>query len=57
MAGSSKVNYGYINVVICGVLPRDNSWAVNRVSIKQINQILKLKCYESSYTFINYDSG
>ena len=27
------------------------------MSIKKVNQILKLKCYESSYNFVNYDSG
>ena len=27
------------------------------MSIKEVNQILKLKCYESSHTFVSYDSG
>ena len=27
------------------------------MSIKKVNQILKLKCYESSFTFVSYDSG
>ena len=27
------------------------------MSIKKVNQILKLKCYESSYTFVGYDSS
>ena len=43
-----KTNYSYVNVVICDILPRDDSWSVNCVSIKEVNQILKLKCYESS---------
>ena len=57
IARSFKINYGCVNVIICGILPRDDSWFVNRVFIKKVNQILKLKCYESSYTFVGYDSG
>ena len=26
------------------------------MSIKEVNQILKLKCYKSSYIFVGYDS-
>ena len=52
-----KANYSCVNVIICGILPRDDSWSVNRVSIKNIKQILKLNCYESSYTFVSYGSG
>ena len=52
-----KTNYNYINNVVCGILPRDGSCSVNRVSIKEVNQILKLKCYKSSYTFFAYNRG
>ena len=54
---SFKTNYSCINVIICGILPRDGSWSVNRVSIEKVNQILKLKYYESSFTFVSYDNG
>ena len=54
---SSQTNYSCVNVIICGILPRDDSWSVNRVYIKKLNQILRLKCYESSYIFVSYDSG
>ena len=57
IAGSFKTNYSCVNVIICVILPHDDSWSVNRVSIKKVNQILKLKCYESSYTFVSCDSG
>ena len=50
IARSLETNYSCVNVIICGILPRDDSWSVNRVSIKKVNQILKLKCYEPSYT-------
>ena len=55
IARSIKTNYICVNVKICGILPRDDSWSVNRVSIKKVNQIMKLKCYRSSYTFVGYD--
>ena len=52
IARSFEINYTCVNVIICGILPRDDSWSVNRVYIKKVNQILKLKCCESSYTFV-----
>ena len=33
IARSFKTNYNYVNVRTCGILPRDNSWSINRVSI------------------------
>ena len=41
-ARSFKTKYSCINVIIYGILSRDDSWSVNRVSIKKVNQILKL---------------
>ena len=52
---SFKTNYSCVNVIICGIVPRDDSWSVNRVPIKKVNQILKLKCYESSYPFVGFN--
>ena len=43
---SFEINYSCVNVIICGILPSDDSWSVNRVSIKKVNQILKLKYCE-----------
>ena len=57
IARSFKTNYSCVNIIICGILPRDDNWSVNQVSIKKVNQILELKCYESSYTFVSYDKG
>ena len=56
IARSFKTNCSSVNVVICGILPRDDSWSGNRMFIKEVSQILKLKYYESSYTFVSYDS-
>ena len=49
---SLKTNYSYVNVIICVILALDDNWSVNRVSIKNVNQILRFKCYESSYTLL-----
>ena len=57
IAISFQTNYSCVNVVICGILAHDNSSSVNLVAIKKVNQILKLKCYKSSYTFASYNSG
>ena len=57
IARSFETNYGCVNVIICVILPRDDSWSVYRVSIKKVNQILNLKRYKSSYTFVSYDRG
>ena len=57
IARSFKTNYSCANVIIRGIVPSDDSWSINRVSIKKVNQILKLKCYESSQTFVSYDSS
>ena len=54
IARSFEINYSCVNVIICGILHRDGNGSVNPVSIKKINQILKLKCCESSYTFVSY---
>ena len=57
IARSFEINYSCVNVIICGILPREGSGSVNWVSIENINQILKLKCCEPSYTFVSYDRG
>ena len=41
IARSIQTNYSYVNVVTCVILPRGDSWSVNRMPIREINQILK----------------
>ena len=42
---SSQLRRIYKNSnVICGLLPRDKSWSVNRVYIKELNEYLRHKC-------------
>ena len=38
------------------MLPLDGSWSINRVLIKEVNEILKVKCSKSFFTYISYDS-
>ena len=38
------------------MLPRDASWSINRVLIKEVNQILKANCSKSFFIYIGYDS-
>ena len=38
------------------MLPLDGSWSINRVLIKEVNKILKMKCSKSFFTYISYDS-
>ena len=56
-ARSFKTNFSWVNLIICDILPHDNSWTVDQVSTKEVNHILKWKCYKSSYTFVSYDIG
>ena len=49
-------NYNSINIAISGILPRDASWSINRVLIKEDNEILKAKCSKSFFIYISYNS-
>ena len=42
---------------ICGLLPRDQSWSVNRLYVKEINDKLKLQCIKHQFTYIDQDKG
>ena len=47
----------YTNVVfICGILPRHCYWSINRVYIKDVNEILKLKCVRFSFSYIGQNT-
>ena len=43
-------------IAIGGILPPDANWSINRVLIKEVNQILKAKCSKSFSRYIGYDS-
>ena len=46
-----------INVSICGLIPRDEGWSVNRVLINEMNEILKHQCNINGFAFIFQDHG
>ena len=46
----------YTNVFICGILPRDCYWSINRVYIKDLTEISKLKCIRFSFSYIGQDN-
>ena len=56
IAQTFQSSYNSINIAIGGILPRDASWSINRVLIKEVNQILKAKCSKSFFIYIDYDS-
>lgn len=41
---------------ICGIIPRDDSWSIAPVLIKEVNKILKVKCFKSFFKYISYNS-
>ena len=46
-----------INVSICGLIPRDEGWSVNRILINEVNEILKHQCNINGFAFIFQDHG
>ena len=51
IAQTFQSSYSSINIAIGGILPRDASWSINRVLIKEVNQILKAKCSKSFFIY------
>ena len=46
-----------INVSVCGLIPLDECWSVNRVVINEVNKILKYQCNINGFAFIFEDRG
>ena len=44
--------YNHSNIAVCGLLPRDENWSVNRIYIREINDYLSYKCDFNSVNFI-----
>ena len=55
IAETFQSKYNSINIVIGGILPRDASWSINLVLIKEVNEILKEKCSRLFFIYISYD--
>ena len=50
-------NSSSVNVFICRLIPRDDSWSVNRVLIKDVNRILKYLCLKHDFSYIDQSNG
>ena len=46
-----------VDVSVCDLIPRDESWLVNRGLINEMNEILKYQCNINGFTFIFQDHG
>ena len=55
-AKTFQSKYNSINIAIGGILPRNVSWSINRVLIKEVNEILQEKCSKLFFIYISYDS-
>ena len=56
IAQKFQSSYNSINIAIGGRLHSNASWSINWVLIKEVNQILKVKCSKSFFIYIGYDS-
>ena len=46
-----------VNIIICGLIPHDECWSVNRLLISKVNDILKYECRKNGFVFIIQDHG
>ena len=46
-----------MNIIICGLIPRDECWSVNRLLINKVNDILKYESQKNGFVFIVQDNG
>ena len=43
-----------VNIIMCGLIPRDECWLVNRL-LNKANDILKCECHKNGFVFIVQD--
>ena len=41
---SFKNKFHHCDIFVCGIIPRDENWSINRVHINEINNYLRYKC-------------
>ena len=44
-----------VNIIMCGLIPRDECWLVNRLLINKVNGILKYDYHKTGFVFIVQD--
>ena len=52
-----KNQFNNPNIFICGILPSDECFVMNRLFFNEINDLLKFKCSVKSYHYINQSNG
>ena len=50
-------NSNAVNIIMCGLILRDECWLVNRLLINKVNDILKNECRKNGFVFIVQDHG
>ena len=45
------------SLFICGIVPRNESFSINRLIINEVNNLLKSKCLVKSFHFVNQNNG
>ena len=44
-----------VNIIICGLIPHDECWSINRLLTNRVNDILKYECHKNGFVFIVQD--
>ena len=44
-----------VNIIICGLTPRDECWSINRLLVNKVNDILKYECHKKGFVFLVQD--
>ena len=52
-----KNQFNNPNIFICGILPSDECFVMNRLFFNEINDLLKFKCSVKSYHYVNQSNG
>ena len=52
-----KNQSSYPNIFVCGLLPRDESFSINKLIINEVSNVFKSKCLVKSFHFINQNNG
>ena len=53
IASTFEKIYPNSSIYISGLLPRDESWSVNRVTIDEINKSLQFQCIREGFIYID----
>ena len=57
IGSSFKIQFNNSNIFICGLIPRDECFSINRVIIDEIKDLLSFKCSVNNFNFIDQSNG